>query len=137
LVPYGRRRSLRTLDGHRRPLALILACQAVPKVSTAEVQPILTRLFRTHGLPRALRTDNGSPFAHRLGLGGLSTLSVWFLKLDIWPDRIAPGRPDQNGRHERMHRTLGEDVADPPAATLRTAGTPRRLARGLQHKSPA
>jgi len=64
-----------------------------------------------------LRTDNGSPFAHRLGLGGLSVLSVWFLKLDIWPDRIAPGRPDQNGRHERMHRRLGEQVADPPAAT--------------------
>jgi hypothetical protein len=74
-----------------------LACQAVSKVSTAEVQPILTRLFRTHGLPRALRTDNRSPFAHRLGLGGLS---VWFLELDIWPDRIAPGRADQNGRHE-------------------------------------
>jgi len=106
---------LTVTDGHSR---YILACQAVPKVSTSEVQPILTRLFRTHGLPRALRTDNGSPFAHRLGLGGLSALSVWFLKLDIWPDRIAPGRPDQNGRHERMHRTLGEDVADPPAATL-------------------
>ena len=90
---------LTVTDGHSR---YILACQAVPKVSTAEVQPILTRLFRTHGLPRALRTDNGSPFAHRLGLGGLSTLSVWFLKLDIWSDRIAPGRPDQNGRHERM-----------------------------------
>jgi len=101
-------------DGHSRYL---LACQAVSKVSTAEVQPILIRLFRAHGLPRAMRTDNGSPFAHRLGLGGLSVLSVWFLKLDIWPDRIAPGRPDQNGRHERMHRTLGEEVADPPAAT--------------------
>ena len=110
----------------------------MPKVSTAEVQPILTQLFRTHGLPRALRTDNGSPFAHRLGLGGLSALSVWFLKLDIWPDRIAPGRPDQNGRHERMHRTLGEDVADPPAATLcRTAGAVRRMAGGLQHEPPA
>lgn len=106
---------LTVTDGHSR---YILVCQAVPKITAAEVQPILTRLFRTHGLPRALRTDNGSPFAHRLGLGGLSVLSVWFLKLDIWPDRIAPGRPDQNGRHERMHRTLGEDVADPPAATL-------------------
>jgi len=102
-------------DGHSR---YILACQAVARVSAAEVQPILTRAFQTHGMPRALRTDNGSPFAHRLGLGGLSTLSVWLLKLDIWPDRIAPGRPDQNGRHERMHRTLKQDVADPPAATL-------------------
>jgi hypothetical protein len=69
-------------------------------------------------VPRALRTDNGSPFANRTGLGGLVQLSVWLLKLDIWPDRIAPGRPDQNGRHERMHRTLGEDVARPPAATV-------------------
>jgi putative transposase len=106
---------LTVTDGHSR---YILTCQAVPKITAAEVQPILTRLFETHGLPRALRTDNGSPFAHRLGLGGLSVLSVWFLKLDIWPDRIAPGRPDQNGRHERMHRTLKQDVADPPAATL-------------------
>lgn len=106
---------LTVTDGHTR---YILACQAVPKITAAEVRPILTELFRTHGMPRAMRTDNGSPFAHRLGLGGLSTLSVWLLKLDIWPDRIAPGRPDQNGRHERMHRTLGEDAAAPPAATL-------------------
>jgi len=89
----------------------------VPKITVAEVQPILTRLFQTNGMPRTPRTDNGGPFAHRLGLGGLSTLSVWFLKLDIWPDRIAPGRPDQNGRHERMHRTLKQDTADPPAVT--------------------
>jgi putative transposase len=106
---------LTVTDGHTR---YVLACQAVPRVTAGEVRPILTELFRTHGMPRALRTDNGSPFAHRLGLGGLSTLSVWLLKLDIWPDRIAPGRPDQNGRHERMHRTLGEDAASPAAATL-------------------
>jgi transposase InsO family protein len=102
-------------DGYSRYL---LACEAVPRLSSAAVMPILTRLFQAHGLPRALRTDNGSPFAHRPGLGGLSRLSVWLLKLDIWPDRIAPGRPDQNGRHERMHRTLDEDAANPPAATL-------------------
>jgi putative transposase len=96
----------------------LLACTAVPQITTAHVQPILTGLFRSHGLPRGLRTDNGSPFANRTGLGGLVQLSVWLLKLDIWPDRIAPGRPDQNGRHERMHRTLGEDVTRPPAATV-------------------
>ena len=115
----------RTRDGVRcDPLTVtdnysryLLACAAVPQITTAPVQPILTELFRRHGLPRALRTDNGSPFANRTGLGGLVQLSVWLLKLDIWPDRIAPGRPDQNGRHERMHRTLGEDVARPPAAT--------------------
>ena len=102
-------------DGYSR---YILACEAVARPSCATVQPILTRLFQDHGLPLALRTDNGNPFAHRLGLGGLSVLSVWLLTLDIWPDRIAPGRPDQNGRHERMHRTLGEDAARPPSATL-------------------
>jgi transposase InsO family protein len=116
----------RTADGVRcEPLTVsdgysryLLACEAVPQITTAHVQPILTRLFCTHGLPRALRTDNGSPFASYSGLGGLAQLSVWLLKLDIWPDRIAPGRPDQNGRHERMHRTLGEDAAAPPASTV-------------------
>jgi putative transposase len=102
-------------DGYSR---YVLACEPVPRVSATEVRPILTRLFQEHGLPRALRTDNGSPFAHRLGLGGLSELSVWLLMLDIWPDRIAPGRPDQNGRHERMHRTLAAEVTRPPAATV-------------------
>ena len=90
-------------DGYSRYL---LACQAVPQNTTAQVRLILIDLFCRHGLPRALRTDNGSPFASRAGLGGLPHLAVWLLKLDIWPDRIAPGRPDQNGRHERMHRTL-------------------------------
>ena len=116
----------RTGDGVRcEPLTVtdnysryLLSCSAVPQTTTAHVQPILTGLFRSHGLPRALRTDNGSPFASRTGLGGLAQLSVWLLKLNIWPDRIAPGRPDQNGRHERMHRTLGEDVARPAAATV-------------------
>ena len=102
-------------DGYSRYL---LACQAVPQNTTAQVRPILIDLFCRHGLPRALRTDNGSPFASRAVLGGLSHLAIWLLKLDIWPDRSAPGRPDQNGRHERMHRTLGEDAASPPAATV-------------------
>jgi transposase InsO family protein len=106
---------LTVTDGYSRYL---LACEAVPQVTAERVRPILTRLFQEHGLPRALRTDNGSPFARRDGLGGLTQLSIWLLKLDIWPDRIQPGRPDQNGRHERMHRVLREDAANPPAATL-------------------
>lgn len=106
---------LTVTDGYSRYL---LACEAVPQVTVARVRPILTRLFQEHGLPRALRTDNGSPFARRDGLGGLTQLSVWLLKLNIWPDRIEPGRPGQNGRHERMHRVLREDAANPPAATL-------------------
>ena len=116
----------RTTDGARcEPLTVtdgfsryLLACEAVAQVTAERVRPILTRLFVEHGLPRSLRTDNGSPFARRDGLGGLTQLSVWLLKLNIWPDRIQPGRPDQNGRHERMHRVLREDAADPPAATL-------------------
>jgi putative transposase len=102
----------RTADGTRcEPFTVtdgfsryLLACEAVAQVTAERVRPILTRLFLEHGLPRALRTDNGSPFARRDGLGGLTQLSVWLLKLNVWPDRIEPGRPDQNGRHERMHR---------------------------------
>lgn len=116
----------RTRDGVRcEPLTIsdnysryLFACQAVPRVGFAQVQPHFERVFREHGLPQALRTDNGAPFAHRFGLGGLTRLSVWLLKLDVWPDRIAVGRPDQNGRHERMHRTLAQDTASPPADTL-------------------
>ena len=96
---------------------LILTCRAVPRVTVADVQPVLTDLFRAHGLPLVLRTDNGSPFANRSGLGGLTQLSVWLLKLGVRPQCILPGRPDQNGRHERMHRTLAEETACPPAPT--------------------
>src|SRR4029077_4542797 len=91
---------------------------AVAKVTAERVRPILTRLFQDHGLPRALRPHNGRSFARRDGLGGLTRLSVWLLTLNVWPDRIEPGRPDQNGRHERMHRVLREDAATRPAATL-------------------
>jgi hypothetical protein len=70
-------------------------------------------MFRTNGLPEAIRTDNGVPFASR-GLGGLSRLSVWFIKLGIRAERIEVGHPEQNGRHERMHRTLKEATATPP-----------------------
>jgi putative transposase len=102
-------------DGYSRYL---LGCEAVPQVTWAQVQPRLIGLFEANGLPRALRTDNGNPFARRDGLGGLSRMSVWLLKLNVWPDHIQPGRPDQNGRHERMHRVLQEDTAAPPAATV-------------------
>jgi hypothetical protein len=116
----------RTGDGIRcEPLTIsdnysrsLFVCHAVPRLTTEEIRPLFIAAFRENGLPKALRTDNGSPFAHRQGLGGLSHFSVWLIKLGIWPDRITPGRPTQNGRHERMHRTLAEDTASPPAATL-------------------
>ncbi len=77
----------------------------------------LERVFREYGLPRAIRSDNGASFAS-LGAGGLSRLGVWWVKLGIRPERIEPGKPQQNGRHERMHKTLKAETANPPAATL-------------------
>ncbi|MDZ4723209.1 MAG: integrase core domain-containing protein [candidate division Zixibacteria bacterium] len=73
---------------------------------------------RSYGLPEAIRSDNGPPFATTT-VGGLSLISIWLLRLGIIPERIAPGVPAQNGRHERMHRTLKAQTASPPKATLR------------------
>ncbi len=73
--------------------------------------------FREYGLPSAIRTDNGAPFAS-VGLGGLSSLAVWFVKLGIQPERIEKGHPEQNGRHERMHRTLKAEAISPPRKNL-------------------
>ena len=70
------------------------------------------------GLPEAIRSDNGSPFASR-GLGGLTELSIWWLKLGIRLERIQPGKPSQNGRHERMHRTLKQETALPARSSLK------------------
>ena len=75
-------------------------------------------MFREHGLPDAIRSDNGSPFASRAP-GGLSRLSMWWLQLGIRHERIEPGHPEQNGRHERMHRTLKQETANPPKANRR------------------
>lgn len=73
--------------------------------------------FREFGLPSAIRTDNGAPFAS-VGMGGLSRLAVWFVKLGIRPERIEKGHPEQNGRHERMHRTLKAEAINPPRKNL-------------------
>jgi hypothetical protein len=81
------------------------------------VRPAFEALFREHGLPRAIRSDNGPPFASTAA-GGLSALSVWWVKLGIWPDRIDPGHPEQNGRHERMHLTLKLEGCQPAQADL-------------------
>jgi hypothetical protein len=75
-------------------------------------------LFREFGLPRRIRTDNGAPFAST-AIAGLSQLSVWWIGLGIKPERIEPGKPQQNGRHERMHRTLKKETALHPRAHLR------------------
>jgi len=97
----------------------LLRCQVVKSTGFETTRGLFEATFRQYGLPLAIRTDNGSPFAGR-GIGGLSRLSVWWLKLGIVPERIEPGKPQQNGRHERMHRTLKHETADPPAQTLRS-----------------
>jgi len=102
-------------DAHSRYL---LRCQAVEKTDTARVQAIFEAAFREYGMPQAIRTDNGAPFASR-ALAGLSRLAVWWIKLGIVPERIQAGHPEQNGRHERMHRTLKAEAAQPPASTRR------------------
>lgn len=81
------------------------------------VRPVFQRAFETHGLPAAIRCDNGSPFGST-GAGGLTRLSVWWLKLGIAPHFIRPASPQDNGRHERMHRTLKEQTSDPAAGSL-------------------
>lgn len=96
----------------------LLRCQAVPTTDTDQVWPILYAAFREFGLPRRLRSDNGPPFAS-IGAGGLSRLAVKVIKAGVEPERIAPGKPQQNGRLERLHLTLKRDVAKPPAHTLR------------------
>jgi integrase-like protein len=83
------------------------------------VRRAFEHIFDEFGLPDEISTDNGSPFASR-GLAGLSRLSVWWLKLGIRHERIEPGKPQQNGRHERMHLTLKQHTASPPATSLRT-----------------
>jgi hypothetical protein len=81
------------------------------------VRRAFERIFDEFGLPEAIRSDNGPPFASPTA-GGLSRLSCWWLKLGIRHERIAPGKPQQNGRHERMHRTLKQETAMPPACSL-------------------
>lgn len=86
---------------------MLFSCEATYKTDGMFVQTCLERAFREYGLPDVLRTDNGTPFAGS-GLAGLSAVSVWLIKCGVTPERIRPGKPTENGRHERMHRTLEE-----------------------------
>jgi len=97
---------------------MLLRCQALRAETTVLVQPVLAAAFRQYGLPERIRSDNGTPFGSN-GHTGLSALAVWWLKLGIVPERIQPGCPQQNGRHERMHLTLKHETAQPPQPTLR------------------
>jgi len=106
---------LTVADGFSRYL---LGCQALNSTAVAEAKPVFTRLFREYGLPRRIRTDNGVPFATNT-LARLSSLSAWWVRLGIVPELIEPGKPQQNGRHERMHRTLKAETTRPAANSLR------------------
>ena len=91
----------------------LLACESLDSTKTTEAFPVFERAFREFGLPAAIRTDNGVPFASAHALFGLSRLSVWWLRLGIAIERIKPGHPEQNGRHERMHLTLKKEATKP------------------------
>ena len=116
----------RTGDGkHCEPLTMsdyatryLLCCQGLESMRTELVRPVMERVFRQYGSPERMRSDNGAPFASQ-GECGLTELAVWWIELGIEWERIAPGHPQQNGRHERLHRTLKEATMQPPATTWR------------------
>jgi transposase InsO family protein len=95
----------------------LLACRGLNHPNYDSSRRWLERTFQEYGLPRTIKSDNGQPFAST-GLGGISRLSAWLIKLWVVPERIAPSHPEQNGRHERMHRTLKEAVCKPPRSCL-------------------
>jgi hypothetical protein len=95
----------------------LLGCEALASTKSEPVRVQFERIFREFGMPTHIRSDNGVPFASNAA-GGLSALSVWWIKLGITPERIEPGQPQQNGRHERMHKTLKQETAMPPCLDM-------------------
>ena len=106
---------LTVCDMHSRYL---LGCEAHEAISLKESKKYFTKLFKKFGLPERIRTDNGVPFASS-AIARLSCLSVWWINLGIYPEQIEPGKPQQNGKHERMHRTLKKEATLPPEYNLR------------------
>jgi transposase InsO family protein len=120
-------------DGHSRYL---LRCQAVKGEDTLHAKPVFEAAFREYGMPERLRTDNGAPFGSS-GDTGLTALAVWWIKLGIYPERIRPGKPQDNGRHERMHLTLKQATASPPARSWREQqGRFDRFRQEFNHERP-
>jgi putative transposase len=105
---------LTVADGFSRYL---LGCPALTSTAVVTAKPVFTRLFQEYGLPTRIRSDNGVPFATNT-LARLSTRSAWWVRLGILPELIEPGHPEQNGRHERMHRTLKAETTRPAAGSL-------------------
>jgi putative transposase len=103
---------LTVADGYSR---FLLGCEALLHPSFPATQAVFERLFREYRLPQIIRTDNGTPSASR-AIGRISQLPIWWVRLGIFPERIDLGQPQQNGRHERMHRTLRAEATRPAAA---------------------
>ena len=93
----------------------LICCDALTSTHAKPAFTVFERAFKDFGLPKAIRTDNGTPFASASAIFGLSKLSVWWLRLGIGIERIQPGQPQQNGRHERMHLTLKKETTKPAA----------------------
>ena len=91
----------------------LLACEGLESTQSTFAFTVFERVFKEYGLPQAIRTDNGVPFASSNAMFGLSRLAVWWLRLGISLERIKPGNPQQNGRHERMHLTLKKEATKP------------------------
>jgi putative transposase len=96
----------------------LLTCEALLTTQEKFAFTVFERTFKDFGLPQAIRTDNGVPFASAQALSGLSTLAVWWLRLGIQIERITPGQPQQNGRHERLHLTLKREATKPAAPNV-------------------
>jgi putative transposase len=105
---------LTVTDGYSR---FLLACHGLTSTAVQGSKPVFSRLFHEYGLPQFIRTDNGVPFATNT-LARLSRLSAWWVRLGIMPQLIEPGNPQQNGRHERMHRTLKAETTRPPGHAM-------------------
>jgi len=115
----------------------VLLCEAMESTKEATAFAAFERLFKERGLPRAIRSDNGVPFASANSLFNLSKLSVWWLRLGISIERIAPGQPQQNGRHERMHLTLKQETTRPPGMNiLQQQATFDRFVQEFNHERP-
>lgn len=98
----------------------VFAVEGLSSTRIDDAKRVFERVFREWGVPKQILTDNGIPFCSPRSIGGLSELSKWWIKCGARPFRIEPGKPQQNGRHERMHRTLKEATASPPASSFRT-----------------
>lgn len=104
---------LTVVDAYSR---FLLACQVVAGTTYKDARKVFAKLFATYGLPERIRSDNGVPFAS-ISVGGLSRLAIWWIRLGIRPERITPGKPQENGHHERLHRTLKAEAIRPPASS--------------------